>query len=152
MTKTLITPSKVLSLAFSAEDQLPPDTITEGDIMVAEERYIVPIVGRRLYGMLLLGRYPELITEHLAAPLARYTRLVATDRMAYGFPHSSAGRSAEDEERTERLKHSLRTEGTALLRRMTHFLGLHRADYPEYNPYDNPLTHCTLDGNMVTIF
>ena len=54
--KTLITPEQVVALAYADGEYLPPEQITGADIAAAEERRIVPVVGRGLYGRLQIGR------------------------------------------------------------------------------------------------
>ena len=56
---TLVTPLQVLKLAFGEGEYLPPEIIAEADIAGAEQRYIVPVVGRALYEKLLGGSYPD---------------------------------------------------------------------------------------------
>ena len=46
---TLVTPLQVLKLAFGEGEYLPPEIIAEADIAGAEQRHIVPVVGRALY-------------------------------------------------------------------------------------------------------
>ncbi len=63
------------AFAYADGEYLPPEQITEADIAAVEERRIVPVVGRGLYGRLLGGAYAEFVEEYLAAPLAVYVRL-----------------------------------------------------------------------------
>ncbi len=63
-----------MALAYADGEYLPPEQITEADIAAVEERRIVPVVGRGLYGRLLGGAYAEFVEEYLAAPLAVYVR------------------------------------------------------------------------------
>ena len=73
---TLVTPLQVLKLAFGEGEYLPPEIIAEADIAGAEQRHIVPVVGRALYEKLLAGSYPDFRTEYLASPAALFTRAV----------------------------------------------------------------------------
>ena len=79
--KTLITPLQVLRLAFGGGDYLPPDSVTEADIAGAEQRHIIPVVGRSLYEKLLEGSYAGFRDEYLAAPTALFTRLALQSRL-----------------------------------------------------------------------
>ena len=78
---TLITPLQVLRLAFGDGEYLPPETITEADIAAAEQRYIVPVIGRALYEKLLGGSYAGFRTGYLAAPAALFTRVAVQPRL-----------------------------------------------------------------------
>ena len=50
---TLITPAQAVALAFADGEYLAPESVTQSDIAAAEQRYIVPVIGRRLYDCLL---------------------------------------------------------------------------------------------------
>ena len=78
---TLVTPLQVLKLAFGEGEYLPPEIIAEADIAGAEQRHIVPVVGRALYEKLLAGSYPDFRTEYLASPAALFTRAVLQPRL-----------------------------------------------------------------------
>lgn len=78
---TLVTPLQVLKLAFGEGEYLPPEIIAEADIAGAEQRHIVPVVGRALYEKLLAGSYPDFRTEYLASPEALFTRAVLQPRL-----------------------------------------------------------------------
>ena len=83
---TLVTPLQVLKLAFGEGEYLPPEIIAEADIAGAEQRYIVPVVGRALYEKLLAGSYPDFRTEYLASPAALFTPAKAASMTASGEP------------------------------------------------------------------
>ena len=91
---TLVTPLQVLKLAFGEGEYLPPEIIAEADIAGAEQRHIVPVVGRALYEKLLAGSYPDFRTEYLASPAALFTRGPPTPaaRPAGPGPHAAAPR------------------------------------------------------------
>ncbi|MEG2613231.1 MAG: hypothetical protein RR971_07060, partial [Alistipes sp.] len=72
--KTLITPAQVVALAFADGEFITEQSITQADIVAAEERYIVPVVGRKLYVQLLAGSRAEFVTDYLAAAVALFTR------------------------------------------------------------------------------
>ena len=78
---TLVTPLQVLKLAFGEGEYLPPEIIAEADNAGAEQRHIVPVVGRALYEKLLAGSYPDFRTEYLASPAALFTRAVLQPRL-----------------------------------------------------------------------
>lgn len=88
---TLVTPLQVLKLAFGEGEYLPPEIIAEADIAGAEQRHIVPVVGRALYEKLLAGSYPDFRTEYLASPAALFTR-PSSSRGSTSAPGSAARR------------------------------------------------------------
>ena len=152
---TLVTPLQVLKLAFGEGEYLPPEIIAEADIAGAEQRYIVPVVGRALYEKLLAGSYPDFRTEYLASPAALFTRAVLQPRLDVRTgqcgtvaPKSAAYQPAGTQALRE-LQRSLRRQARTLLRRAAEHLETHAAEFPEYDPHKNILNRCTTDGNFV---
>ena len=152
---TLVTPLQVLKLAFGEGEYLPPEIIAEADIAGAEQRHIVPVVGRALYEKLLAGSYPDLRTEYLASPAALFTRAVLQPRLDVRTgqcgtvaPKSAAYQPAGTQALRE-LQRSLRRQARTLLRRAAEHLETHAAEFPEYDPHKNILNRCTTDGNFV---
>ena len=147
--KTLITPLQVLRLAFGDGEQLPPETVAETDIAGAEQRHIVPVVGRALYEKLLAGSYPDFRNEYLAAPAALFTRLAIQPRL--DVRTGQCGTSAPGETALRALRQGLRTQARTLLRRAAEHLRAHRDEFPEYDPENDILNRCTTDGGFVQI-
>lgn len=152
---TLVTPLQVLKLAFGEGEYLPPEIIAEADIAGAEQRHIVPVVGRALYEKLLAGSYPDFRTEYLASPAALFTRAVLQPRLDVRTgqcgtvaPKSAAYQPAGTQALRE-LQRSLRRQARTLLRRAAEHLETHAAEFPEYDPHKNILNRCTTDGNFV---
>lgn len=152
---TLITPIQVLKLAFGDGECLPPSTFTEAQIAAAEERHLVPVVGRALYERLLAGECPELVAGWLAAPIALFVRLAAqprldirTGRTGTLAPYADSGRPA-DAEALRRMRRSLRTEARTLLRRAAARIAARPDLYPEYDPRRDILNRCSTDGDLV---
>ena len=119
---TLVTPLQVLKLAFGEGEYLPPEIIAEADIAGAEQRHIVPVVGRALYEKLLAGSYPDFRTEYLASPAALFTRAVLQPRLDVRTgqcgtvaPKSAAYQPAGTQALRE-LQRSLRRQARTLLR------------------------------------
>ena len=140
---TLITPAQAVALAFADGEYLAPESVTQSDIAAAEQRYIVPVIGRRLYEKLL------------AAPAAFFTRIalqprldVRTGQCGTVAPKSAAYQPAGTQALRE-LQRSLRRQARTLLRRAAEHLETHAAEFPEYDPHENILNRCTTDGNFV---
>lgn len=154
---TLITPVQVLRLAFGESAYLPPETVAESDIAAAEQRHIVPVIGRALYERLLGGGCPEFVSDYLAAPAALFTRLriqprldIRTDRCGASAPDTDFVQPASAEARRALLV-SLRTEARTLLRRAAEHLAAERSAFPEYDPETDILNRCSTDGGFVQI-
>ena len=139
---TLITPAQAVALAFADGEYLAPESVTQSDIAAAEQRYIVPVIGRRLYEKLLAGSHVGFTTDYLAAPAALFTRIALQPRL--DVRTGQCGTQALRE-----LQRSLRRQARTLLRRAAEHLETHAAEFPEYDPHKNILNRCTTDGNFV---
>lgn len=155
--KTLITPAQVISLAFDEREYLTPCSIAPCDIAAAEQRYIVPVIGRELYEKLLAGSHPEFTAEYLAAPAAIFTRLAIQPRLDIrtGQRGTVAPKSDDSQPATAQalreLQRTLRSQARSLLRRAAQHLELHTGEFPEYDPACNILKRCSTDGDFVQI-
>lgn len=153
--KTLISPTRVLTLAFGDGEQLPAGSVTAADIAAAEERYLVPVVGRALHERLLAGLYPELTADYLAAPLALLTRAAIQPRLDLRTGRCGStvaapdGAEPADTPTRRRLVQSLRREARALLRRASRHLRAENHRYPEYVAAADITSRCTTDGGIV---
>lgn len=155
--KTLITPYQVAQQAFGDDEYLAAGRVTEADIAAAEARYIRPVLGAALHERLLDGAYPELVADYLAAPTARYTRLVVqsqldirTDRCGTTAPKPDGAQPAGEEARC-RQRRALLIEARTLLRRASRHLADHREEFPEYDPRCDIFNRCSIDGGLVQI-
>ena len=154
---TLVTPLQVLKLAFGEGEYLPPEIIAEADIAGAEQRHIVPVVGRALYEKLLAGSYPDFRTDYLAAPAAFFTRIalqprldVRTGQCGTTAPKSAYAQPAGDTARRH-LRRALLAQARTLLHRAAEHLRAHRDEFPEYDPENDIFNRCTTDGGFVQI-
>ena len=144
---TILTPSQIYSLIFSAEEGYNSSAVRESDIAIAESRYLLPIVGERLYNALLEGEYSELCSDYIAPMLGAWTRYIVEPLLAErcGFGHGATVAAAE-------LLARLKLMAMSHTRRLSDYLNAHAEEFPEYNPIDNPLNHCSIDGNIVQIY
>ena len=139
---TLITPAQAVALAFADGEYLAPESVTQSDIAAAEQRYLVPVIGRLLYEKLLSG-------SHAGFTTALQPRLdVRTGQCGTVAPKSAAYQPAGTQALRE-LQRSLRRQARTLLRRAAEHLETHAAEFPEYDPHKNILNRCTTDGNFV---
>ena len=152
---TLITPAQAVALAFTDGEYLAPEAIGEGDIAAAEQRYIVPVIGRALHETLLAGLHSGFTAEYLAAPVALFTRIavqprldIRTGQCGTVAPKSGSYQPADAQSLCE-LQRSLRRQARTLLRRAAEHLEAHAAEFPEYDPDNNILKRCTTDGNLI---
>lgn len=154
--KTLVTPEQIIASAFADGEYLPPEAITEADILAAEYRYLRPVAGEALCEALRGGSHPELLADYAAPALAAAVRLLIQPRLdvrcgAMGTlsPGGSQTEAAGDS-RITALTKALRTRMRTLMRRLSDHL--ESGAYPEYDPEQNILKHCTIDGNIIQTY
>ena len=155
---TLITPAEVVRLAFPPDACLPPEAVTEADIAAAAQRYLIPVIGERLYKKQMTVLDRTFIDQYLAAPLALYTRLliqprldIRTGRCGTTAPKPD-GTSPATEEARRMQRQSLLTQARALLLRAVEQIELYPETYPQYDPKENILKRCSIDGKLVQIY
>lgn len=154
--KRLITPEQVVSLAFSDAEYISVATISDSDIDAATNRYILPIVGQSLVDALLEQNYSALLEQYVAPALAFAVRhsiqptlnlrtadrgLLAPRTDNYTTPSQSA---------VITYRSSIKNRMRELLCRLSDHLN--SAEYEEYNPKQNILNRCSIDGGFVQIF
>ena len=154
---TLVTPLQVLKLAFGEGEYLPPEIIAEADIAGAEQRHIVPVVGRALYEKLLAGSYPDFVFDYIASASAVLTRVGLQLWLDDGIgkcgttaPKSAYAQPAGDTARRH-LRRALLAQARMLLHRAAEHLRAHRDEFPEYDPENDIFNRCTTDGGFVQI-
>lgn len=154
---TLITPQQAVRRAFGDGEYLPAGVIAEADVAAAEQRYVVPVIGRTLYEKLLTGAEADFTRAYLADAVALFTRLtvqprldIRTGRCGTMAPKTDWGQPAGDAALC-RLRKSLRREAMTLLRRAADYLATHAAEFPEYDPRQDLSNRCSTDGGLVQI-
>lgn len=146
---TLIKSDDVLSLAYTADGRVTNLKITKVDIAAAEGQFLLPIIGEELYKSLMQGNYPTLLQEYVAPQVAAWTRYIVEPIMVERCGYES---SAAYNEVRKVIYRRLRGIARSLSRQLSNYLNAHCDEFPEYNPADNPLNHCSIDGYVVQIF
>ena len=155
--KTLLTPRRVVELAFAECEYMDSSAISAADIAAAEERYIVPVTGRALYEAMLGGDYGEVRDEFAAPAAAAYVRLamqplfdIRTGRFGAVAPRTSYSEPAERAQILD-MRRALRERARTLLQRLSSRLMASADDIPEYRPENDILNRCTTYGGLVQI-
>ena len=153
--KNLITNEQVISLSFGDGEYLSPEVILDSDIVSAASRYIIPVVGAELYEALLDGSHRALLDDFVAPALAMAVRTMIQPALnvrtgQLGLQISSSLR-ADSSTKTamHALQKSLRVRRQALLKRLSNHLKEHASEYPDYNPDNDVLQKCSIDGGFV---
>lgn len=156
MTKSIITSTEVLAIAFSDGEYIPAESIAEADIVAATERWVTPVTGRALLEKVAQGEYTEL-RDYLATAIAFHTRLLVQPRLSASTSQlgltigGGSSRKAADESLRRELMRSLRTRARQALRALSNHLQENKASYKEYNDKENILKKCCCDGGFVQI-
>ena len=153
----LIAPERVVELAFSEGEFLPRERISETQILLAEERYLRPIVGQTLYEALGDGEYAEFCKEYVEPLLAYGVKYLLLPELrvyvgACGVAEpSGVGWRSASEESFSALREGVKSQLKSLRRRLNQALGReHEAGrLPLYDPKENILKRCRIDGGLV---
>ncbi len=132
MNRVIIEPESVLALAFTAERYTSKDSITAQSILVAQQKYLEPVIGEAMIEAIGEGRYITLFDDYVAPALAEYVRIVAD------LPSAPADKKA-------------RVKARAMMARLSQFLEDNLGDYPEYEPTKNVLRRCAIRGGFVQV-
>ena len=144
-------------MAFGDGEYLAPATILDADIASAAHRYILPVVGAELYQALIDGSYKQLLDDFVAPALAMAVRTMIQPALnvrtgQLGLQISSSLR-ADSSTKTamQTLQKSLRLRRETLLKRLSNYLKTHASEFAEYNPSDDVLQKCSIDGGFIQI-
>lgn len=153
---TLITPAQAVASAFTDGEYLAPEAIGEGDIAAAEQRYIVPVIGRAFHEKLLAGLHAGFTAEYLAAPVALFTRIavqprldIRTGQCGTVAPKSGSYQPADAQSLRELPTQPCAARPARSCAALPEYLEAHAAEFPEYDPDNNILKRCTTDGNLI---
>lgn len=158
MIKSIITPAEVVATAFADGGYLPPEHISEADIVAATDRWVLPVVGQALLAAVAEGKYSALRDEYLLPAVAFYTRYLVQPRLnaatsglgltvVTGTSHKAADKSAREE-----LQRALKISARAALRRLSDYLDEQAEQMAEYEPSKNVLHHCCCEGGFVNVW
>lgn len=149
--KNLITPERVVELAFGGDECAHRELITACDIAEAEERYVRSVLGDELYDALYDGQYQGLLDEYVAPAIAAWCRYVVEPLMLHRCRECKDVSVADNARLDTTMRHLARRAQT-LTRRLSRYLNAHFAEYEEYTPKLNPLNRCFIYGNIVQVY
>ena len=89
--ENLISPEEVALQAFAPLDRVTPADVNPLTIAVAQERFIVPVLGAAMVEALAAGNYAELLDESVAPALALYTRVLMIPALALRIGSANDG-------------------------------------------------------------
>lgn len=141
---------QVVELAFSAGNPVSPTSIRETKIVVAQERYLRPELGR-LYDAVLDGKYPDLLDDYLRPALAHYVRYAIIPDLSIRLSdkgvqtHFSEHASVATDVQRDELRRQDKEDADILLALAVRHIAAHPDLYPEYAPQDTARlkTHST---------
>jgi hypothetical protein len=151
----LITPERVAEMAFRSPDMILPDAVDEAVILAAQQKFVRPVLGEGLYGAVCRGKYPALVNDFLASPLALYVKTLMLPRLAVQVGGAGVAQvhsknlAKADEVRHRAACRRLRGDAAALMRRAVEHIEAPGASYPEYDPAENILNRISTGGGVV---
>lgn len=154
--KTIVTPSEVLSLSFGTTHTLGEGAVPSYAILLAEESFLLPALGKELYQSVAESSDATAQTfaeEYLKQPLALYvaSRLLPTLALQVGSAGvvrlSGDSFEAADEKALRRAVARLRADADRLLARALDHLASHPELYPSYEP--QPTSHRIVGGVVI---
>jgi hypothetical protein len=152
----LITPAQVAQMAFRAPDFISEEAVAEATILAAQQKFVRPVLGDRLFDALCRGSYAPLLRDYVMPPLALYVKMLMLPALAVqaggaGVVEANPKNFVRaGDARLRAAVRRLRTEALALMRRaIEHIESSAPRTYPEYDPADNILNRCSTDGGVV---
>ena len=149
---TLTTIAEVHDLAFSREELISKEVITVSDILEAETRYVVPILGASLCKALAAGEYATLRSDYVLPAVAAWCRYIVEPLLnrRCSISRNRTLSAAYNQEQKSVLR-GLRRKASTLSRRLSDHLNASAESYAEYNPKNNPVNHCSIYGDIIQI-
>lgn len=151
---TLITREEAIHIAFSPDEMIHTQAITDADIVEAEERFLRPIMGNSLINAIADGNYTSLRDDYVAPALAQWSRYVAQPlhrARTIEEGDNSHNNTLANNDHLRLLLRTLHRKASTLSRRLSTHLNAHSDEYPEYNPNNNILNHCSIHGDIIQI-
>ena len=158
MMRTVITPEQVVSIAFGEGNYLSANIVSSADIVAAQDRYLIPIMGQTLLEAVLDGDYEDFMANYVAPAAAFATRLRVQPAINLKLGDSGLVAPRGDAVETplqsavDALMLSLRMRTRQLLKRLSNYLNSNEHSFSEYRKEYNILNRCSIDGGFVQIF
>ena len=153
--QNLISPEMVAEQAFAPLDHVTPADVNPLTIAVAQERYIVPVLGAAMVKAMIGGAYAELVTKWVAPALALYTRVLMLPALALRVGSVGISRSANQyldaatENELRMLRRTALAQAATLLQKAVTAIESAPERYPEYDSSQNIWYSCRTDGGVV---
>lgn len=158
MNELLITPEQVARDAFRTPDFITPEAVGEATILAAQQSYVRPVLGAALCAAMARGAYPELLADYVRPALALYVKMQMMPSLAVqaggaGVAElNSRNLARASDTKLQNVLQRLRRDAHALMRRAVEHIESARAGaYPEYDPAQNILNRCSIDGGIVIL-
>ncbi len=130
MKRVIIDPERVLTLAFSGDRFTSAQSITPQSILLAQRKYLEPVIGEAMVEAMAEGAYTTLYEDYVAPALAEYVRIVVD------LPSAPADKKGRNRARN-------------LMAHLSEHLEENLTQYPEYDPNANVLRRCAIRGGFV---
>ncbi len=128
----LIEVQRVIEIAYADAGYIPPEIITQSDIVTAQLRYLRPVIGEEMIDALMAGSYSTLYDDYVEPALAHYVRVVVDAPSAPSTPKALV-------------------VARTFMRQLSDYLDDNASQYSEYEPSDNILKRVNLDGGFAQV-
>lgn len=153
---TLVSKSEVVSLAFNRA--ISTTKIIDNQILVAELRYIKPILGKTLYDNIVLSpldsKYTILLPmiKNALAYWVKFTILpeifVEISDLGAHTPNANNASTLNDQRFIE-LRDNIADSAKQFTQLITEYLNLNLSSFPEYSPGSNPQNDTIIAGGII---
>lgn len=140
-------------MAFPSESNIRPSQITDTEIVVAQERFLVPVFGT-LFEAFLEGKYADLVEEWVKPALAEYVKssvvqtlgaITASGVVTRTFDGASSASSQE----IARVARAAADLADVLRGRAVEIVEQNPMKYPEYNSARNILRRTSIKKGIL---
>lgn len=105
----LITPSEVLDHAFTAREQITPQSVKIAKIITCCEKYIRPRFGDNLYDKFADGEYSTFVDGYLKPAIAHYVRYAIVDELSIQLSDNGAMQFDDREQESTQVRQNTLT-------------------------------------------
>lgn len=152
--KRIITAAEVIKWAFASSPEIREQDICATTILLAEEKFIKPVVGG-LWPRMVEGGTVALLNEYIKPALAQYVKLLLLSQLAASVgslgvvQYKSGTFSPANEKQLKLLRSQARSNANSLMRRAVEHIENNMELYPEYEPAQNILNRRSIVSEIV---
>lgn len=139
----LITPTEVVEAVFASAPNIADQIVDRSMILVAQQKFILPLMGARMVTALEEGLYPQLLDQYVKPALAMCVKLLALPALnaqigASGIvTFNGESFASADHSPYHELEQSVASSARTLLRRLDERLRRTPDEFAHYSAREN---------------